>query len=85
MEGEVMASRQPAHEIRRGRVKAAIWVDDAEGGRKVRVAFTRLYRDGAGWKDSRYLGSADLAAVARVAEEVMAWLAEQAAGSPLPG
>jgi hypothetical protein len=85
MESEFMASRQPAHEIRRGRVKAAIWVDDAEGGRKVRVAFSRLYRDGAGWRDSRYLGATDLEAVARVAEEVRVWLAEQAVGLPHPG
>lgn len=54
------AVKRPVHEIRFGRVKAAIWENDKSQGIRHNVTFQRIYRDGDSWKTSDSFGRDDL-------------------------
>lgn len=43
-ENEIM-SKKPVHEIRLGRIKAAIWENETENGSRHNVSLSRLYKD----------------------------------------
>jgi hypothetical protein len=51
---ETEEREKPAHEIRMGRVKAAIWrnVSGEEEVVRYNVAFSRLYHDGKRWHEA---------------------------------
>src|ERR1044071_4391556 len=68
--------KQPAHEVRLGAVKAAIWQNDTDSGVRYNVTFQRLYRDGdAGqWKSTESFGRDDLLLVAKVADLAHTWI-----------
>jgi hypothetical protein len=69
---------KPVHEIRFGRIKAAIWENATQnGGTMYNVTLCRLYRDGKQWKDSTSFGRDDLPLVAKVADRVHSWIFEQ--------
>ena len=53
-------STRPVHEIRLGRIKAAIWENETQNGTRHNVTITRLYRDGDVWRDSSSFGRDDL-------------------------
>ena len=56
-----MSSKKPIHEIRLGRIKAAVWENKAENGIRYNVTITRLYKNGDDeWKDSASFGRDDL-------------------------
>ena len=40
------ANRKPIHEIRMGRIKAAIWQNETDNGIRYNVTVGRLYKDG---------------------------------------
>jgi hypothetical protein len=73
-----MSSKKPVHEIRLGRIRAAIWANDTQNGTRHNVTFTRLYRDEDQWKDSQSFGRDDLPLLAKVADRVHSWIFEQA-------
>lgn len=73
-----MSKSKPVHEIRFGRVKAAIWENDTQNGTRHNVTFSRLYKDGDQWKDSTSFGRDDLPLLAKVADRVHTWIFEQA-------
>ena len=52
-----MAKSKPIHEIRLGRIRAAIWENETKNGSRHNVSFSRLYKDGDQWKDSTSFGS----------------------------
>lgn len=68
---------RPVHEVRLGRIKAAIWANSTENGVRHNVTFSRLYRDGEEWKDSDSFGRDDLLIVAKVADLANTWIFEQ--------
>lgn len=69
---------KPVHEIRVGRVKAAIWENEVdEGAKRHNVTFSRLYKDGDEWKDSTSLGRDDLLLLAKVADQAHTWICDQ--------
>lgn len=72
-------TNKPAHEIRLGRIKAAIWANSTDNGTRYNVTFTRLYRDDEGWKDSSSFGRDDLPLLAKVADQAHTWIFEQSA------
>jgi len=45
-----MSKQKPVHEVRLGRIKAALWENDTQNGTRHNVTFTRLYKDGDQWK-----------------------------------
>ncbi len=66
--------RRPVHEIRMGRIKAAIWENETQQGTRHNVSFSRLYRDGEQWKDSASFGRDDLPLVRKVADVAHIWI-----------
>ena len=71
-------SKKPVHEVRFGRIKAAIWENETENGSRHNVTFTRLYKDDTGnWKDSGSFGRDDLPLVAKVADMAHTWIFQQ--------
>ena len=74
-----MPNSRPIHEIRMGRVKAAIWVNDTENGSMHNVTISRLYKTDEGWATTQSFGRDDLPLVAKVADLAHTWIYEQAA------
>jgi hypothetical protein len=68
---------KPVHEIRLGRIKAAIWRNDTETGVRHNVTVSRLYKDGDAWKRSDSFGREDLPLVAKVADLAHTWIFQQ--------
>jgi hypothetical protein len=68
---------KPVHEIRLGRIKAAIWENATQNGTMFNVTICRLYRDGKQWKDSTSFGRDDLPLLAKVADRVHSWIFDQ--------
>ena len=73
------AKNRPVHEVRFGRIRAAIWQNETENGPRHNVTITRLYKDGNDWKDSTSFGCDDLPLVAKVCDQAHTWIFEQAA------
>ena len=57
-------SRKPIHEIRMGRIKAAIWQNETDNGIRYNVTVSRLYKDGNDWKQTESFGRDDLPVLA---------------------
>ena len=68
---------RPVHEIRLGRIRAAIWENDTQNGTRHNVTMSRLYKDGDDWKDSASFGRDDLPLVAKVCDQAHTWIFEQ--------
>lgn len=68
------AKTKPVHEIRLGRIKAAIWANDTDNGTRHNVTITRLYKDGDEWKTSTSFGREELPLVAKVADMAHSWI-----------
>jgi len=71
----------PTHEIRLGRIRAAIWENETQNGTRHNVTVARLYKDGDEWKDSSSFGRDDLPLVAKVLDRCHSWIFAQAAAS----
>ena len=76
-----MSSKKPIHEIRLGRIKAAIWENEAENGVRYNVTITRLYKNGDDeWKDSSSFGRDDLPLVEKVCHMTHLWIFSRSQG-----
>ena len=73
--------KRPVHEVRMGRIKAAIWENESDNGTFHNVAISRLYKDGDDWKDSTSFGREDLPLVMKVADQAHTWIFEHGNGS----
>lgn len=70
-----MEKRKPVKEIRIGKVRAAIWQNEADGGAvRHSVTFSRLYKDGDQWKDSASFGRQELLLLGKVADAAHTFL-----------
>ena len=72
-----MEKKKPVHEIRLGKVRAAVWENDTEGGVRYGVTFSRLYKDGEQWRDSSSFGRQELLLLAKVADLAHTFLHQQ--------
>lgn len=68
---------RPVHEIRLGKIKAAVWRNPVDGGTRYNVTLSRLYKDEEGWRDSSSFGREDLLFVAKVCDLALDWIREQ--------
>lgn len=68
------AKAKPVHEVRLGRIKAAIWANETDNGVRHNVTITRLYKDGDEWKTSTSFGREELPLVAKVADLAHSWI-----------
>lgn len=71
-----MSSNKPVHEIRMGRIKAAIWENSTQNGPRHNVTLVRIYKDGNQWKTSDSFGRDDLPLVMKVADLAHTWIYE---------
>lgn len=69
--------KKPTHEIRLGRIRAAIWENGTQNGTMYNVTVTRLYKDENVWKDSGSFGRDDLPLVRKVCDLAHTWIFEQ--------
>ncbi len=64
-----MDKKKPIHEIRLGKVRAAVWENGTDSDRvRYSVTFSRLYKDGEQWRDSSSFGRQELLLLAKVAD-----------------
>src|SRR5262249_31617272 len=70
-------SNKPVHEVRLGRIKAAVWANTGESGVLYSVGVSRLYKEGGVWKRSESFGRDDLPLVMKVADQVHTWIYAQ--------
>jgi hypothetical protein len=62
----VTESGRPVHEVRHGRIRAAVWRNQTEKGPMYSVTVTRSYKDAEGtWHDSHSFGFDDVLTVAK--------------------
>lgn len=73
-------SDQPVQEIRRGRIRASIWVNHTAHGAKHSIIFTKLYKIADRWHDTANFGVDDLPLIAQVADLAHAWIVQQLPG-----
>jgi len=70
--------QKPAHEIRLGRIRAAIWANPSDRGEVwFTVTVARLYKDGDRWQQTTSYRRDDLPLVYRVVNVAYAWIWEQ--------
>ncbi len=72
---------RPVHEIRIGRIKAAIWGNETDNGIRHNVTVSRIYKEKDVWKDSGSFGRDDLPLVAKVIDRAHDWIFDEAAGN----
>ena len=65
---------KPVHQVRLGRIRAAIWQNNTDNGLRHNVTVSRLYRDGDQWRDSASFGREDLPLVAKVCDRAHSWI-----------
>jgi hypothetical protein len=61
-----MTTQKPVHEVRLGKIKAAVWANDAQHGTWYNVTVSRLYRDGEDWKSTESFGRDDIPVLIKV-------------------
>ncbi len=77
-----MAQKKPAHEIRIGNIRAAIWANGKEPDQTwFNVTVTRSYKDDDGWKDSTTFRRDDLPVAAMAMQMCFTWIWERQAAS----
>ncbi|MFN0012176.1 MAG: hypothetical protein ACKVS8_11100 [Phycisphaerales bacterium] len=69
---------KPAHTVRCGLIRAAIWRNESENGPFYNATFERRFRGGDGqWKGTTGYGRDDLLALAKVADSAHTWICQQ--------
>ena len=74
-------AKRPVHEIRLGRIKAAIWENETREGNRHNISLTRIYKDENIWKDSTSFGRDDLPLQAKVADLAHTWIFENSSST----
>lgn len=70
--------QKPAHEIRIGSLKAAVWKNTSDKtGVHYNTTFSRLYKEGEEWRSTDSFGRDDLLALGKLADQVHSWIHEQ--------
>jgi len=71
---DTASNRKPIHEIRMGRIKAAIWQNETDNIIRYNVTFGRLFKDGESWKQTESFGRDDLPVLAKVADQAHSFI-----------
>jgi hypothetical protein len=72
-----MTQSKPVHEVRLGKVKAAIWRNETDAGTRFGVTLSRIYKTDNGWESSASFGRDELPLVAKVADMAHSWIYQQ--------
>ena len=65
---------RPVHEVRLGKVKAAIWRNETDLGARYSVTISRIYKTESGWESSGSFGRDELPLVGKVADLAHSWI-----------
>lgn len=68
---------RPVHEVRLGRIKAALWRNESENGVRFNTTFSRIYKDGDDWKSTDSFGRDDLLLLGKIADHAHSWICAQ--------
>jgi hypothetical protein len=67
--------KKPAHEVRLGRIRAAIWANQTEDSDTwFNVTISRLYKDEGEWRDADSFRRDDLPIVIKVVDMAYDWI-----------
>ncbi len=67
--------KRPAHEVRLGRIRAAIWANQSEDSDTwFNVTISRLYKDDGEWRDADSFRRDDLPIVIKVVDMAYDWI-----------
>ena len=69
-------NNKPAHEVRLGAIKAAIWQNNTDSGVRYNVTFERLYNQEGEWRSTNSFGRDDLLLLGKVADLAHSWIIE---------
>ena len=70
-----MTHNKPTHEIRIGKIHAAIWVNrNGKNQMWYSVTIRRTYFDGQSWQDTHSFGRDDLPLLAKISDMAYAWI-----------
>ena len=72
-----MSTKRPVHEVRLGRIKAAVWANETDNGVRHNVTLSRIYKEGDSWKSTESFSRDDLPLVSKVADMAHTWIFEQ--------
>ena len=78
------STARPVHEIRLGRIRAAIWENENERGTMHRVSVSKSYRAGEEWKETSSFFRDDLPFVAKAIDLCHTWIYETEAAARHP-
>ena len=70
---------KPAHSVRIGTVRAAVWENHSGENTWYSVSLSRSYKDGDQWKNTESFNRDDLLVVAKVVDLAHTWICEQQA------
>ena len=73
---------KPVHELRLGRLKAAIWENPTENGVRYNVTVARLYKDESGWKSTDSFGVDHLLWLAKLVNDAHSWIVQKQQQDP---
>ena len=70
---------KPIHEVRLGRIKAAVWRNETENGARYSVTFCRMYKDKGDkeWSFTPSFGRDDCLLLSKVADQAHSWICAQ--------
>lgn len=69
--------QRPAHELKAGMAKAAIWRNETSSGPRYSVTFQRLYKDGENWKSTASFNPRDLIDLVECSVLAAKWIREE--------
>jgi hypothetical protein len=70
-----MGKKQPAHEIKLGKIRVTIWANETEDHEVwFNATVSRLYKTGNVWKETNTLGRDDLPIAMKAIDMAYAWI-----------
>ena len=67
-------TNKPIHKMNFGRIRVAIWENEARESKVYSVTLTRTYKDGDTFKDTTSLGRDDLLVASKALELAYCWI-----------
>ncbi len=70
-----MGKKQPAHEIKLGKIRATIWANETEDQDVwSNATISRLYKNGEGWRETNTLRRDDLPVAMKAIDMAYTWM-----------
>ena len=73
-----MTTNKPVHEIKEGRIRAAIWANGEGGDTRYTVTLERLYKKDGSWKRATSFYADDVENLTKVLADAKSWISSKA-------